>query len=239
MGRTILVGDVHGCAGELDRLLDRLAFADGDQLVLVGDLVARGPDSPGVIDVARRVGARAVMGNHEAKLLTWWKARQDDEPPPSLGVSHQAVVRVLEEPHWRWIERLPLWLDLPEHDLRVVHAGVLPGVPIEQQPRWALLKLRSIGPGDTPREGDGPVRWGVRYDERPHVVFGHNAQPVPQLHPHATGIDTGAVYGGHLTALVLGPGERVPPPHERRGLLRSVRAKQIWYDGRKVRLPHP
>ena len=234
--RTILVGDVHGCADELDQLLDTLAFGAGDRLILVGDLVARGPDSRRVVAIARQTKALGVRGNHEAKLLGWWEATRADRSPPSLGVSHTAVVRQLAEEDWELLASFPLWLDLPEHDVRVVHAGVLPGVPIEEQPAWALLKLRSFGPAG-PREGDGPLRWGARYEGGPHIVFGHNARPQPQLHAWATGIDTGAVYGGHLTALVLGEGERVAPLAERRDALRSVRARQVWYDGRKVRLP--
>jgi adenine/guanine phosphoribosyltransferase-like PRPP-binding protein len=58
MGRTIVVGDIHGCALEFDDLLRSLGFAQGvDRVVLVGDLVARGPDSAGVVELARSCGA--------------------------------------------------------------------------------------------------------------------------------------------------------------------------------------
>ena len=60
MGRTIIVGDVHGCRRELEQLLDKVAFATGDRLVFVGDLVARGPDSLRVLDVVRRTGAIVI-----------------------------------------------------------------------------------------------------------------------------------------------------------------------------------
>jgi predicted phosphodiesterase len=65
MGRTIIVGDVHGCRRELELLLERIDFRAGDRLVFVGDLIARGPDTLGVLDVARTTGAIVVRGNHE------------------------------------------------------------------------------------------------------------------------------------------------------------------------------
>ena len=69
--RTVIVGDVHGCRRELEQLLERIRFSNGDRLVFVGDLVARGPDSLGVLDIVRRTGALVVRGNHEQKLLDW------------------------------------------------------------------------------------------------------------------------------------------------------------------------
>src|SRR5215472_14519065 len=105
MGRTLIVGDVHGCARELEALLSRLAFTDGDRLIFVGDLVARGPDALGVLSVVRRTKAVFVRGNHEDKLLRWWtgtmaQLRGDAEPPrapaglgapPVLGPAHASV----------------------------------------------------------------------------------------------------------------------------------------------------
>src|SRR5688500_7820193 len=67
--RTIMGGDVHGWRIELEALLDRVGFTSGDRLVFVGDLVARGPDSLGVLDIVRQPGAIVVRGNHEQKLL--------------------------------------------------------------------------------------------------------------------------------------------------------------------------
>src|SRR5271154_6373727 len=99
MGRTIIVGDVHGCRAELEKLLERVAFATGDRLVFVGDLVARGPDSLGVLDVARQTGAVIVRGNHEEKLVNWWLAqhgtRSRTEDPPLLGRLHRELADML------------------------------------------------------------------------------------------------------------------------------------------------
>jgi hypothetical protein len=226
--RTVIVGDVHGCAGELDALLERTRFVAGkDRLVFVGDLVVRGPDSHGVLALVDRLGARAARGNHEEKLLAWWRRGKP------LGPDHERVAKTLSEDEWDLLEDLPTWIDLPEHGVRVVHAGVIPGVPIERAPEEALLKVRTIdSQGRWSDDADGGALWGSRYTGPPHVVFGHNARPEPQLHPWATGIDTGCVYGGRLTALVLHDGERVPRGARVQPLLVSVPALRKYYGGK-------
>lgn len=239
--RTIIVGDVHGCASELEDLLDALAFTSGDRLVFVGDLVARGPRSLGVLDLARVTGAVVVRGNHEQRLLD---ARADHGaegggalPPlgpslgPPLGKMHRDVARALRPVDWSLLESSVLHLDLPEHGARVVHAGVDPRVPFERQDPATLLRIRTIPrPGSGREDPSESELWGVRYEGPPHVVFGHNAAPGLQLHPWATGLDTGCVYGGRLTALVLAPGQKVPrSASARRQALVSVPARRVWF----------
>jgi hypothetical protein len=226
--RTIIVGDVHGCAGELEELLEHTRFAEGtDALVFVGDLVARGPDSAGTLALARRLGARVVRGNHENKLLA---ARIGGRP---LGTEHERVARSLSEDDWTMIAAMPLWVDLPAHGARVVHAGVVPGVDVEDAPPDALLTMRTLrSRGRWSDEPDAGPLWGAQYDGPPHVVFGHNARPDPQLHAWATGLDTGCVYGGRLTALVLEENEQVPRGEEVERLLRSVPAMRKYYGGK-------
>jgi hypothetical protein len=217
LGRTIIVGDVHGCRAELDWLLDRARFEAGDRLILVGDLVARGPDSLGVLDIARRTGAIIVRGNHEQKLL--------DSRHAPVGRLHREVARSLRPVDWTLLETSPLSLDLPEHGLRVVHAGVMPGQSWAQQRREILLNIRTI------LYKQRKVLWGTRYAGPPHIVFGHHASPGLQLHPWATGLDTGCVYGGRLTAIVLAHGQRMPrAPAQRRLLLVSQQAARVYFD---------
>src|SRR5690242_20164090 len=105
MGRTVIVGDVHGCSLELRGLLDRVAFTSGDRLVFVGDLIARGPDSRGVLDVARTTGAVIVRGNHEQKLIAWraergaW-LRGEAEAKAPIGRMHRDIARSLRRIDW-------------------------------------------------------------------------------------------------------------------------------------------
>jgi len=217
MARTVIIGDVHGCRDELAALLDRVGFAKGDRLVMVGDLVVRGPDPAGTVDLLMSLDARAVRGNHEDRLLRIRAGEALANEP------QRAVIAALSPRHWAFLEALPLWLDLPEHDVRVVHAGVVPGVPIEQQPPRALMYMRCLNRAGEPVEKRGDDLWGARYQGSPHMVFGHNARTEPQLHPAATGLDTGCVYGGRLTALVLDEGARPPRSKgERRAWERSL-----------------
>jgi len=237
--RTIIVGDVHGCRSELEGLLDRVAFASGDRLVFVGDLVARGPDSLGVLDIARTTGAIVVRGNHEQKLLDWRRHRTawmhgEAAAKPPIGRMHRDIARSLRPVDWTLLETSPLFLDLPEHGARVVHAGVLPGVAFGAQSPQTLMRIRTVRVPGKVRGRTRPkptnVLWGAAYAGPPQVVFGHNAAPGLQLHPWATGLDTGCVYGGRLTAMVLASGQRIPRSiAARRALLVAEPAARIWF----------
>jgi hypothetical protein len=217
--RTIIVGDVHGCSIELEALLDRVEFGTGDRLVFVGDLIARGPDSLGVLDVARRTGALVVRGNHEQRLLDARAGLCD------LSRIHRDVADALRPVDWSILESTRLYVDLPEHGVRVIHAGVDPRVAWRHQSARSLLSIRTV---------DDDL-WASRYDGPPHVVFGHNAVIGIQIHRDATGLDSGCVYGGALTALVLGPKQKVPRGREARWRqLFSERARRIWHAPKRM-----
>ncbi len=232
--RTIIVGDVHGCATELAALLERLAFTSGDRLVFVGDIIARGPSSLEVLDIVRQTGAILVRGNHEQKLLEWHEARLrwirgEAAAKPPIGRMHRNLGRELRPIDWTLLETSKLSLDLPEHDVRVVHAGVDPDVRFDRQAPDDLLHIRTVLIPEGER-GKRQVLWGSRYTGPPHIIFGHNAMKGLQMHPWATGLDTGCVYGGRLTALVLDPKKKIPRAvHARKALLVSEAARRIWY----------
>lgn len=225
MARTIFVGDLHGCKHELLDLLSYVGWVRGDRVVCVGDLVVRGPYPRGTLDLLREIGAESVRGNHEDRLLRW----RDAKDTGGIGSATRRAADALRKRHWAWIERLPYWLDVPEHGVRVVHAGLVPGIPIERQDTRTLMYVRCLGRyGEAVEDRVGRALWGEVYDGPPHVVFGHNAQPEPQIHDWATGIDTGCVYGGRLTAMVLRSGEPPPPPEARRDVLVSIPARRRY-----------
>lgn len=207
-----------------------MSFGSGDALFSVGDLVARGPDGAGVLELVASVGGRAVQGNHERRLLEARAARDGGEPGRRLGASHTHLLETLAPHHWQMLEALPLWLDLSEHELRIVHAGLVPGMAMELQDPWVLTHIRTLDADGAPSDKRGATLWGERYLEGPHVVFGHNAVDGLQLHARATGLDTGCVYGNRLTALVLAAGARVPPEGERPDVMVSVRARRQYVD---------
>ncbi|MEI9954664.1 MAG: metallophosphoesterase family protein [Pseudomonadota bacterium] len=234
MARSIFIGDVHSCAAELAELLSAVAVSADDQVFFVGDLLTRGPDPLGVLRLFRTLRARSAIGNHEQRLLAARHARLRGEAGPKLSASHAQVVALLDDADWAILESLPLWIDVPEHDVRVVHAGIVPGVPFEQQDPWLLTHIRSIDERGKPSEKWGAL-WGSLYHGEPHIVFGHNARQRPQLHAHATGLDTACVYGGALTALVLAEGMAPPPVASRLDALVSVPARRAYADyGREL-----
>ena len=200
--RTLIVGDVHGCLEELEDLLEESGWEEDDQLVLVGDLVAKGRDSLGVIRLMREMRARAVRGNHDQHCLKWWDAKCAGDELPELKPAHQRVADELEAEDWRWLAALPLWIELPEHDALVVHAGLLPDLPLEEQDPYDLMNMRSILDDGTPsRSYEEGTPWAAVWPGPRLVVFGHDAVRGLQNRPHSVGLDTGCVYGGWLTGL--------------------------------------
>jgi len=222
MEPTIVVGDVHGCLDELRRLLATCGFQRGDRLVLAGDLVAKGPDSQGVVQLAREEGALAVVGNHDDHVLRARAAARGTIPPPAKGVraEHQVVADALHPDDWTYLEALPTFLRLGDEgaaagddaapltdgsgaDTVVVHAGAVPGVPFEKQTREHLTTMRSIDHDGNPTKKIEGRPWAAVWPGPERIVFGHDAIRGLQRHRFAIGLDTGCVYGRRLTALLL------------------------------------
>jgi len=226
--RTIVIGDVHGCLDELDELLRTLEHRRGDRLVLAGDLVDRGPDPVGVVRRARELGALAVLGNHEEKHLRFRRheARARAEPGyrnpmASFHADRMAEHLAYSEDDWRWIEALPAWLRLDPRWL-VVHAGFEPRWPLAKQKERIVVRVREVdatgkfvSTGDPRKPAPGAVPWATMWRGPESVIHGHQVVSLeapridrPAEDVECWGIDTGCVFGGRLTALVL-PGREV------------------------------
>ena len=182
--RTLVVGDVHGCARELCSMVET---ARADRIILAGDLFTKGPDPAGVWELIERFEMEAVLGNHDARVLessSEWRRR---------GLPHAAL---------EWLSSLPLWID--GDGWRVLHAGCDPDLGAEQSSRQTLLNVRRW-PDD--RDQTNPFWWELYRGER-LLVFGHDAKRgLVDRRPHALGLDTGCVYGGVLTGVLLETGE--------------------------------
>jgi predicted phosphodiesterase len=210
MQRTIIVGDVHGCAEELRLLLRKCGHAKGDRVVLAGDLVAKGPDSQGVVQLARESGMLAVLGNHDAFALAH---RHETDKDRTQG--RRSYLRSLGPEDWAYLEGMPRYLRLGEVKpdgprVLVVHAGLVPGVAVEDQREEHLRSLRSIADSGEPTSRLlVHYPWAAKWRGPEWVVFGHDAVRGLQQYPLATGLDTGCVYGRQLSALVLPEGKLV------------------------------
>jgi len=211
--RTLVVGDVHGCRQELEDLLAAAGFGKDDRLVLVGDLVAKGPDSQGVVQLAREHKALAVLGNHDAHVLKVLEGAHEG------SAHHQEVAKSLTPADVEYLDRLPLWLDFAELNSLIVHGGLLLRTPLLEQPKQWAINLRSFDlEGNPSKRVDGGVPWASRWAGPRFVYFGHDAMRGLQKHRYAWGLDTGCVYGKELTAVWL--------PEQR---LVSVPARKVWH----------
>jgi hypothetical protein len=253
--RLIIIGDVHGMRQSLEALLSKLKFnkENGDHLILTGDLINKGPDSAGVLDLAKRLGASAVRGNHDNAVLNAdAEIRAKQAEPASASTSSidtdaevdagkdlkipeaggpatkHSTAMALSREHIDWLAALPLILQvrIPDgvssslgENLIVVHAGIVPGITLEEQDAHAVMHMRSlINTSDdnkntttsTPGENHTEEPWIAEWDRwqekctsKTTVVFGHDAKRRLQLGKYAIGLDSGCLYGGQLSALVI------------------------------------
>lgn len=206
--RLVIVGDVHGCLDELKRLMEKVRYSpETTTVILVGDLVAKGPASAEVIRFVKSHKMISVRGNHEDNaMLAHYKAGTSKY---STRPDYNFVKSELTTEEIEFIKEFPLSVTIPELRLQIVHAGVDPGkkgYPIHHQDFADLIRIRCVDEnGKTTKDDPSAKRklWGPLYTGPPYIVFGHDAKRRLQVHPWARGIDTGCVYGGSLTALVV------------------------------------
>jgi len=205
-GDLYVIGDLHGCLTPLKRLLEHLEpDLHQDRLVFMGDYIDRGPDSRKVVDYILKLRARyptghiiCLRGNHEvmfqdflagqerelflfngglSTMQDYWGENWDNQPEFVLPLDHQRFYQ----------ELLPFYTT---DDYIFVHAGLKPGLPLEQQKDTDLYWIR----GEFIASSED---FGRR------VIFGHTPFKKPLILPNKIGIDTGFVYGNFLTCVKL------------------------------------
>jgi serine/threonine protein phosphatase 1 len=201
-GRLIAIGDIHGCHLEFAELLARLELKKEDRLILVGDLVNRGPDSGKVIELAREHRAIALLGNHELRLLNFRKTGDTK----FFKDADEETAEKLRPEDWSYLESMLLTYYEAELDTVFVHGGFLPDEPWQKQPANIVTRIQVIDRDGKPRKRadvpDAPA-WADLWSGPPFVVYGHTPRPEIYKLKWSVGIDTGCVMGGHLTAYEL------------------------------------
>ncbi len=220
-----VIGDVHGCLPELEQLLGQLGYAigrdaagrpvaahhPGRRAVFLGDLVDRGPDTPGVLRLVMGMAAAGdalcVLGNHEAKLL---RALRGKNVQRTHGLAESMAQLAAEPEAEEFRARVAAFIDglishyvLDDGRLVVAHAGLIERYQGRASGRVREFCLYGQTTGETDEYGL-PVRypWAQEYHGRAMVLYGHTPVPETEWLNNTMCLDTGCVFGGRLTALL-------------------------------------
>jgi len=243
MTNNWFIGDIHGCAEELEELIAKLCLGSEDQLVVLGDLFHRGPDPQGVARLLADVsGFSLVFGNHELVLLRragmmpsspWGPPTalppnasgfdsddlSGDGGTPMFNVDPQTsadMLRLLDKGRF-FMRGTCARGPFQDRQWLAVHAGVIPGKQAQECSVDDLCRVRQVG-----RFRSSPF-WYEGYRGNEMVIFGHTESEFPRRQMFggrlvAHGLDTGCVYGGCLTAWCIETDQYEVVP-----------AKQSWY----------
>lgn len=229
--RTIFVGDIHGCIDEFNELLSRVKYdPQSDRLILLGDLVDRGPDSLAIVAKAREMNLECLMGNHEHKFVKWYRAQGS-----RMSEFHDAkgYYSYLSDEDINYIMNMPTYIELD--DVIAVHAGLKPGISLSSQTKDDLMYLRYTDAdrrfislkkiNKLGKEATGAKFWTEFWQGPKSVVYGHNVHSyedplIEEVSPGVVcyGLDTGCCFGGRLTALIWETREIV-----------QIQAKRAYY----------
>jgi len=231
MQKTFLIGDVHGCIDELLDLVQLLSPGRNDRLIFIGDLIDRGPNSTAVVRQvvkwSKELDVKLVLGNHEEKFLRYVKhvnLGNGQEKGMTGTEEFPALLAAISEDEFKFLEQSFYSLHLPEYNAFLVHGGlwctfsfpmpatypyrsvspqVVKNLPLLTKVRYLSPEGKYIPLG---QESSNVYFWAEKYDGAyGHVFFGHQTflQSSPKLFNFASGIDTGCVYGGWLSAVEL------------------------------------
>lgn len=227
MTRKLIISDLHGALTEFKMLLDKANYDPAhDEVIAVGDLVDRCDDSPGLVKFCIENGIKSVMGNHDAKLVRRWKhiLRKRKDPsyknPMNFSQDQTDTIEALGDKEMLWLADLPYYYTLPEVNVVIMHAGLLPCVPLVAQTKEILTMVRYIDPMGRYMiplkqpgflQPDNSVFWADVYDGTVDVIFGHSVVSLDGTigvyegfsTGRCYGIDTGCCFGAFLTCMIL------------------------------------
>lgn len=204
--RTFVIGDIHGCYYELKSLLNKIREEEKynnkiDKLVFIGDYIDRGDNSRLVIKLIKELqnnnnNVIALMGNHEDMLINYLNKENNSWMFNGANSTLNSYMNFDNDfqNDVKWIKQLPLYYE--DNDFIYVHAGLDLNKPLNKQERNTILWIR-----------EDFIYSDIKYDKR--IIYGHtptifiNENTIPYSNNNNICIDTGCVYGGALTALVI------------------------------------
>jgi len=231
MKRHIIIGDIHGCIEELEELLKKIELNKSDKLYLIGDLIDKGLNSVAVVKKIYQLSlihsVVLILGNHEEKFLRYIKNKDSNRSALQEMQNVQEFDDLLKHLSYNEIEMVQssfLYYSIPKINVLLVHGGIPENINISKGnsllwndiPKERIKKLRLLmmtrmlnEKGDFLGLNDVAQNmyfWADKYDGRfGDVVFGHQpfiGKTVKQF-SNAIGIDTGCVFGGALSALII------------------------------------
>lgn len=200
--RQLIVGDIHGCFDEFQELLDKAALAGDDEIIAIGDLIDRGPNSPSVLNFFRTTPtARSIMGNHERKHARSF--RGEIEPAASQVITRHQIGPSDYAAAVEYMDSLPRYLRLERAIL--VHGFWEPGVALADQKETVIVGTLS---GEQFLRDRGVWPWYEHYDADLPLIVGHRdysggQKRASDYKDRVYGLDSRCVYGGALSALLL------------------------------------
>lgn len=218
--KRLIVGDIHGCYREFQELLKKANLSKNDEIISLGDIVDRGPDTPEVLHFFMNDSrTRTLSGNHEKKHILSFQGKIK----PALS---QRITRIqIGEDHYpdviAWMEKLPYFIELPEAIL--VHGFFEPHIPLSSQEEEIII---GVMPGKKKLKERYDRPWYELYDGDKPLIVGHKdylKTGKPLIYKDRVFcIDTDCCRGGSLTGLLL-PGFKVI----------SVPARKNYWDDMK------
>lgn len=199
MGRTIAIGDVHGCAREFEKLLKKINPQAGDRILQVGDLINKGPDSTACIALARAYQIETLMGNHEWRLLRAKKEKRLSE----LNSYNQITAEALSKSDWKFLKKLPKFIYDHRLNTIFVHGGFVPNIAWHKQSIETVTHVQVITQSGLPEKRSSAPKaklWSHFWKGKEQVIYGHTPRRRVFKRKKTLCLDTGCVYGGELTA---------------------------------------
>ncbi|KAI1295401.1 putative phosphatase [Halotydeus destructor] len=224
----VVIGDVHGCFDEMSSLMKKINKDDDNTKsrvlkIFVGDLVDKGPDSGKVVQYVMQNSddCLSVRGNHENKVIKDYLKKN----PRTDVRTTSSVAKDLNDDEIGFLMSLPYTISIPSMSVTIVHAGLIPGLALEENNVKNMTTMRNLVRDEQGNlvavETHSPGKaWAEVWSGPQFVYFGHDSERRLQRCDFATGVDTGCVYGDKLTGMFIkGP---------RTARLVSVRAKRAY-----------
>lgn len=232
--KTVLISDLHGCLEEFNELLDLIKYNKTEhRLIIIGDLVDRGPYSFETVQKVKNLNVEVVTGNHDNKAVRWRKhydslGTGQTHPMKKVKYNDYSHYLRLNNEEIDWLKNLPAKINIKDN-YWAIHAGCVPGIAFDQQKFDTLIRVRYVDKNGkmlalpkNKKQPDNSYFWAELWDQPYNIIYGHHVHETPRIDRNKNniciGIDTGSCFGGSLTAYFLEDNQFF-----------SVKAKKTYY----------